>query len=66
VLSTTRRRLMDANMLGRYVASMGAQELCTSHEQDIIDAATLEGVCVIHIHQYHTKESSWIFSGQGL
>ena len=53
-------------MLGRYVASMGAQELCTSHEQDVIDAATLEGACVIHIHQYHTKESPWIFSGQGL
>jgi hypothetical protein len=27
----------------RYVASMAAQELCSSNDLDIIDAATLEG-----------------------
>jgi hypothetical protein len=42
--------LMDVNMSGRYVTTMGAQELCTSHEQDIIDAETMEGVSPISIH----------------
>jgi hypothetical protein len=55
VLDTAYGTLMEANMLGRYVATMAAQELCSSHDRDIIDAATLEGECVICMDQCCTR-----------
>ena len=50
-----------SSMWSRYVDTMAAQELCSSNHQDIIDAATLEGV----FSCWHIWEDDQIFIWTG-